>query len=82
MGETDGLTIRNNTLIRSTTAKGMTQKSDGLATPSIRVKTASDKVTIRGNLVANIDGADKRPDWQVSDNLAIDARKRGSALYY
>lgn len=82
VGETDGLTIRNNTLIRSTTAKGLTQKSDGLATPSIRVSAASDKVTIRGNLVATIAGADKRPDWRVSDNLAIDARKRGSALYY
>lgn len=82
VGASDGLTIRHNTLIRSATARGMEQKGDGVSTPSIRVVTASEKVTIQGNLVGSIAGTEKRPDWKVSDNLAIDARTRGSALFY
>lgn len=82
VGQAEGLTIRNNTLIRSTTARGMAQKGDGVSTPAIRVATASEKVRIRGNLVGSIAGPEKRPDWQVRDNLAIDARTRGSALFY
>ncbi len=81
LGEADGVTIRNNTLIRQRAAAGGPDKGM-LWVPMIRVSPKSDNVTITKNIVAEIVGPDKRPDWKVAGNLLIQDRYPTKPGYY
>ena len=81
VGETDGLIIRNNTLIRNHLSKGTKQKEE-TSIPKIRVSQRADAVTIRGNVVGKIMGYKQQPSWDVSDNILIqDSNPTGPGYY-
>lgn len=75
VGETDGLTIRQNTVVRNPLSEG---EKDNLAlwTPQIRVAEASMNVTVARNVVFKVAGAEGQPDWQVADNMPVQDRTR------
>lgn len=80
IGETDGLIIRNNTLIRNRLSEGK-GFSDELASPRIRVAPSSRNVRVEGNLAywfPRPQGA----DWKVTNNLVIQDDGRGKPGYY
>lgn len=80
VGETDGLIIRNNTLIRNPSSEkpGM---SNELASPSIRVAKASRNVVIENNAAYRIP-APAGTDWSVRNNLEIQRHSQISPGYY
>jgi hypothetical protein len=82
MGEVDGVSIHNNTLIRNMHAKGLIGKNAGLWTPTIRINKAARNVSIQDNIVAKIIGVEKQPGWTVQNNLLIQPDKRGSGGHY
>jgi hypothetical protein len=70
-GATDGLVIANNTLVRNPASSGTTGRA-GLWTPTIRIATISDNVTVTGNVTPGIAGPDKAAAgsaWRVAGNL-------------
>lgn len=88
VGETDGLMIANNTLIRNRLSDGP-GGSDGLWTPAIRVSPAAENVTITRNITPNITGPEKHAkragaaaSWRVMDNLLIQDRDPDAQGYY
>lgn len=87
VGETDGLMIANNTLIRNRLSDGP-GGSDGLWTPAIRVSAAAENVTITRNITPAIVGAEKHAEragaskWVISDNLLIQDRDPDAPGYY
>lgn len=82
VGETDGLSIHNNTLIRNMQAKDLTGKNPELWTPMIRVKKVARNVSVQDNIVAKVVGFEKQSDWKVTGNLLIQPYKRGALGYY
>lgn len=87
VGETDGLMIANNTLIRNRLSDGL-GGSDDLWTPSIRVSAEAENVTITRNITPKITGPEKyakmqgRAEWVISDNLLIQDRDPDGPGYY
>lgn len=82
VGETEGLVIANNAVLRNRLAEGPVD-NPGLWTPQIRVAPASRDVTITANVTARIAGPDGQRDWQVSDNLIVQDRGRlEDGLFY
>lgn len=81
VGETAGLTIANNSVIRNAASQG---KEDNVAlwNPQIRVAPTSTDVTVIKNVVSKIAGYDTQADWTVSDNLAIQDRFPGKPGFY
>ncbi len=65
IGETNGLTIRNNTVVRNVLSSGR-DANPSLWTPQIRVAEASRNVQILRNAVARITGAAGKSDWTVA----------------
>ncbi|WP_186312404.1 right-handed parallel beta-helix repeat-containing protein [Cereibacter sediminicola] len=74
IGESDGLTIRNNTLIRNRVSEGK-GFSDILASPRITVASRSREVTIERNAAHGFPAA-RKPDWAVTGNLVIQDETR------
>ena len=70
VGEADGVTIRNNTLIHDAASDGPLQNPP-LWRPRIEVSEKDDNVTITGNAAMLITGPEKRPDWHVAGNVTI-----------
>jgi hypothetical protein len=81
VGETAGLRIEANTLVRNPASAGG-GNNVALWTPTIRVKPASERVTIRANVTPGIDGPDKRPDWTVQGNLIVQDRDPAAPGHY
>lgn len=81
LGEADGVSIRNNTLIQQRAAAGGPDKGM-LWVPTIRVSSKADNVTITKNIVAGIEGPDDQPGWTVKDNLLIQDRNATRPGYY
>lgn len=69
VGETRGLVIRRNSVIRNDRSAGL-DFTDALATPLIRVSPAARDVVIQGNLSAAIPRPEGR-DWRVEDNVVL-----------
>ncbi|SFG82677.1 Right handed beta helix region [Palleronia marisminoris] len=69
VGETRGLVIRRNSLIRNDRSAGQ-DFTDALATPLIRVAPASREVVIESNLAAGIPRPEGR-DWRIVDNVVM-----------
>ena len=81
VGETEGLVIRQNTVLRNALSEGE-DDNPPLWTPMIRVVEEARNVYITGNIVAKIAGYEGQTDWQVSDNLFVQDRTRMEAGFY
>lgn len=85
VGETDGLTIRNNSVIRvASETESETQSTTGLYTPVINVKAASTDVVIEQNVTGaiNIGGSADTSDWVLKNNAYIQDSNPDKPGYY
>ena len=81
VGETAGLVIRNNSVIRDAASQGK-EDNPALWTPQIRVAPTSTTVTIVKNVVSKVAGYDTQADWTVADNFTIQDRFPGQPGFY
>lgn len=81
VGETEGLVISGNAVLRNTLSQGEVN-DPGLWTPQIRAAPAGRDVTIRGNVVAKITGFEGQQDWDVEDNLLVQDRAPSEPGHY
>jgi hypothetical protein len=81
VGETDGLVIRNNTVVRNAKASGEGGKPS-LWTPRIKAAKAARNVRIERNVTAAVDGLDGQKDWVVADNLLVQDQSRMKPGFY
>ncbi len=81
VGEADGLTIRNNTLIHDAASDGR-RVNPPLWRPRIEVKATNRNVTLTGNAAAAVTGPAGQPDWQVAGNVIIQDTDPGRPGYY
>ena len=81
MGETDGLVIRGNTVVRNALSEGPTDNPP-LWTPQIRVAPAARDVDIERNVTSKITGPDGQADWVVDGNVAVQDRTRLAPGFY
>lgn len=81
LGEADGVLIASNTLLRNRRSEGP-GGNELVWIPAINVSPKSDNVTITRNVVARINGPQKRPDWKVADNLLIQDKGPSQPNYY
>ncbi|WP_456388114.1 right-handed parallel beta-helix repeat-containing protein [Profundibacter sp.] len=70
VGETDGLIIRNNTVLHNRASDGL-KDSPGLWTPQIRLSPASENVQVTQNITSVIAGYEGQLSWLVSGNLLV-----------
>lgn len=70
VGETDGLIIRNNTLMHDPLSDGLVENPT-LWRPRFNISPASDNVEISGNITFGMTGPESRPDWRVSDTIVV-----------
>jgi hypothetical protein len=82
IGEVDGLSINNNTLVRNIHAKGTNSNKAALWTPTIRVNKAAKNVSVKNNIVSKVVGAEPAFGWLVENNLSIQPERRGAAGHY
>ncbi|TMV89211.1 PKD domain-containing protein [Thioclava sp. BHET1] len=81
VGETDGVTIANNTLIRNRFSQG-DSADPKLWIPSIRVARSARDVRIEKNVVGEIVGPVGQPGWSVEGNLLIQDLSPERPNYY
>lgn len=81
VGETRGLVIRGNTLVRNPSSEGR-KHNPSLWTPMIRVSPVAERVVIERNVVAKIAGHDGQAGWKVANNLLVQDRTRTEAGHY
>jgi hypothetical protein len=81
VGETKGLSITNNTLVRNHFALFADGKP-GLHTPTIRISKRAQKVEIKRNIVPGIEGFEKQPSWDIAQNLQIHTGDRSAPNHY
>lgn len=81
LGESDGVVIRNNSVIRNALSSG-DDPNPGLWTPQIRVAERSRNVVIERNVVARIAGPQGQPDWVVADNVLIQDQRPEKPGFY
>lgn len=81
VGETDGLMITNNTLVRNAAVLGQTDTS-ALWAPRINVNRVARNVVIARNVSAGIAGHEDQSDWRVLDNVFVQDRARAEPGFY
>jgi len=81
VGETDGLFIRNNTVVRNPTSEGKANKP-ALWTPQIRVAEGSKNVEISRNVISKIVGYKHQSDWIVDRNFFVQNAIGAGPGYY
>lgn len=81
VGETEGLTIRQNTLVRNLRSEGK-QNNPPLWIPRINVSPAARDVTIDRNVVAAVEGYEGQADWHVAENMLVQDRTRMQAGFF
>ena len=81
VGETDGLAIRNNTVVRNPLSEGA-QDNPPLWNPRISVSPASRDVAIERNVVSRLGGPEAQPDWVVRDNVFVQDEGRMRPNFY
>lgn len=81
VGETDGLIIRNNSVIRNARSEGL-DDNVSLWTPQIRVSTAAENVTISSNVTSKIVGFTGQSSWNLDNNFFIQDRAPESPGFY
>lgn len=81
VGETDGLTIRNNTLLRLQKFVTPETRQKKVTIPSINLKPESRRVRVEGNLAPRFPEA--RAGWIVRDNMVVqDITAMGPGYYH
>jgi hypothetical protein len=70
VGETNGLTIRNNTLVHAD-GHDVDGADGGIEIPSIRVAAKATDVTIIDNITIGVNGYNGQPGWIVDGNLLL-----------
>lgn len=81
VGETDGLAIRNNTVVRNPASQGGSKNLD-LWTPKILVAQTARNVEIVRNVTSAIDGAKNQADWRIANNVLVQDRSRRNPFFY
>lgn len=82
VGETEGLVIRNNTVVRNPAAEGREANPD-LWTPGIRVRGGAREVAILDNVTGALALPNPLPaDWRVTGNLMVQDRSRLEPAFY
>ncbi|WP_168199330.1 right-handed parallel beta-helix repeat-containing protein [Pseudorhodobacter turbinis] len=81
VGETDGLIIRRNTVVRNGRSEGK-KKNPALWTPQIRVNKSSRNVLITRNITNKITGEVGQADWRVTKNYPVQDLARGKSGFY
>ena len=81
VGETDGLVIANNSVLRNARSEGAA-KNPGLWTPQIRVSAQARNVQIKANVTAKVHGYTDQRGWVVTDNFIVQDRARGKPGFY
>lgn len=82
VGETDGLFIRNNTVVRNARSEGNTDNLS-LWTPRINVSGAARNVEILRNVTNRIVGYAGQSGWTVADNVLVqDVGRLAEGLFY
>ena len=81
VGETDGLRIQNNTVVRNARSEGE-QENVALWVPQIRVAESSTDVRIERNVTGKVSGAAGQPDWTVAENFIVQDRARMEPGFY
>lgn len=81
VGETDGLIIKNNTVLHNLASDGH-KDNPGLWTPQIRAAPASKNVQIAQNVAGVIVGYQGQSSWLVSENLLVQDRNSKSPNFY
>lgn len=81
IGETDGLVIANNTLIRNRASVG-DQHRAGFYTPQIRIKKDAVNVQVTGNITPVVVEPRRAGNWVVENNFIIQDDKPSLANHY
>lgn len=81
VGETDGLIIRNNSVLRNGRSEGK-KRNEALWTPQVRVNPLARNVTITRNVLHKITGHDSQGDWLVADNVEVQDKFPTQPNYY
>lgn len=81
VGETKGLVVANNTLVRNSAAAGK-KKSYTLSTPSIRITPRAQDVQILRNVAGGYKGPEDQADWTVAQNIQVQDRARMETGHY
>lgn len=81
VGASDGVVIRNNSVLRNPAGKAELPDGDS-STPYITVSGMSTNVTIQDNLSAGIKGHKDQADWRVDNNHTVQDRDPGKANHY
>lgn len=81
VGETKGLHIANNTLLRNMRARFAAGK-DALHTPTIRIAKTARDVTVTRNIVSKVVGQEDQPDWRVDANMGVQYSNRAKPGHY
>lgn len=81
IGETKGLKIRYNTVVRNARSEGK-RENPGLWIPQVRVSEASKNVEISRNILHRIVGAKAQSDWRVQDNFFVQDKSRMQPGFY
>ena len=82
VGETDGLIIRDNSVLTVVDQTNPDQDGSLLWVPRIVVNEASENVTIQKNITSQIGGENGQSDWNVSNNAWIQNRDPEGVGYY
>lgn len=81
VGETDGLIIRNNSVLHNARSDGKKQNMN-LWTPQVRVVGTARNVRIENNVLHKIGGHEGQSDWTVRNNVEVQDRFANQANHY
>lgn len=71
IGATNGLTIRNNSVLHADGNLGAGNNTGAVSIPGIGVYGASTSVIIQDNVTGGLSGLQSKPGWVVSNNLIV-----------
>lgn len=81
IGETNGLLIANNSVLRNPRSEGKANNPNKW-TPQIRVSQRARNVQITANVTSKIHGYGGQTDWRVQDNLLVQDHSASQAGFY
>jgi parallel beta-helix repeat protein len=81
VGETDGLVIRNNTVVRNAMS-ALDIKNISVTEPKINVAERSRNVEILRNVTRAVPNAKGHTDWRISDNILVQDQSRMKPGFY
>jgi hypothetical protein len=81
VGETEGLIIRQNTMLHNARSDGPLRNTN-MWIPLVGVREGSRDVRIQNNVLSKITGYEDQPDWIVSDNFEAQDRSDKQPNFY